>query len=369
MAAGGKNVSVLPNRLLSNNSAFGFINYNMEKSYENSEFFSLLGSGAHREDDKPGSAPEQSMYWFENVLVVLRAQLYRKDAVEQSIDHVTKYCLDQYGKTIVDAVLISIEHVVLLHIIPDISGHGAEVQHSRLLPLIDIPEHLTMRATDRYSMSYLSQFADPDEKFQKSQQRRKKKAMLERMQKNEGVSITYGNQDDDEDSDDCEGDPELLRPTMVEGATEDTFYALVHLFSAAARRRLRPNQQGCFPTEIYECILSNVTDWETRDACLHTSHILREICLKEHLFCEAEGLTLRPCEDCQTCTESTQMPRWFNLSDRKTQEENKVAYKMNSGAFPEFNSKEKEWSVMVGNGYGKKSLLAETNFLLNDYTE
>ena len=185
MAAGGKYVTVVSKGHIGNNSAFGFIVGKERTLNESKEFFRVAGSGASQNGDLPGSAPQDNIYWFEQILVVLTSQLYRENAVEQSVKSIAQYCGEVYPSTIVDAVLISIEHVVLVRIVP-----ATPIQHSRLLPLIEIKEHQTMRSTDRYTRSYLSHFADPeDEKVKKRQRRKSRKAMQENMLKNEGINF------------------------------------------------------------------------------------------------------------------------------------------------------------------------------------
>lgn len=62
-----------------------------------------------------------------------------------------------------DAVLISIEHVVLIHIIPN-----TEVQHTALMSLFQIENHLSLDVRDRYASTYLEKLARNDEKIVKS---------------------------------------------------------------------------------------------------------------------------------------------------------------------------------------------------------
>lgn len=369
MAAGGSNVTVFSQNHLSNNAAFGFIKGNKNEYDGSSEFFRVLGSGARRDGESSGSAPKETTYWFEGVLIVLTTQLFRADAVEQGIKGVARYCQTQYPDMVVDAILLSIEHVVLIHIVPASTGHGAEIQHSSILPLFEIQEHLTMKTADRFSASYLSQLANPaDEKFQRRQRIQKRKAMQERMLKNEGISMHFGDEEEDDASDDADQEDDLLHPTQVDGSTSATFYALQHVFSSAAGRRLRPSQQGCFPTEIYEHILSFVTDNATRDACLHTSHILHEICLKEYLFCEADGSLLQPCEASKGCVEPDDLPKWFNLANVKTGRQMEASFNRGGCSFLDWDTKQ-DWTVMVGSGYGKKSLLSEATFKFAEYTD
>ncbi len=67
----------------------------------------------------PGSSPKEVIYWLEGVLVFLTTQLFRAQAVLDEVSRVAKYCQQQYPEDVVHAVLMSIEHVVLIHIIPN----------------------------------------------------------------------------------------------------------------------------------------------------------------------------------------------------------------------------------------------------------
>ena len=220
-----------------------------------------------------------------------------------------------------------------------------------------------MRAEDRYSQTYLSQLANPnDEKFKKRQARKKRKAMQERMLKNEGISMHFGD-DDDAPSDGDEGE-ELLCSTQVEGSNYMTFYALQNVFSSAVCRTLAPKRQGCFPTEIYQCILSFVTDATTRDACMRASTILREICLQDYLFCEADGSILRSCDACEE--DYVGIPEQWNLSNLHTEGETRVTLKRGRSGFLDLDQ-ENDYTVMVGCGHGKKSMLSEASIKFGQF--
>ena len=355
LASGGKHMTAIRKSKLSNNSAFGLLKTN--GPVEDAEFFSVLGSGAHRAGEKPGVAPQETIYWFEGVLVVLTAQLYRDGACKRATQYVAKYCEVNHAEMVVDAVVLSIEHLIMVHIIPSSKGSGPEVQYTNLLPLFEIPEHLTMHAAERYTESYLSQHLDPNnEKFQKRLRRKQREATSERMIKNEGINMQFGK--DEDDSDDGDEEEELLLPTQVEGSNLETFHALAHLFSSAARRRLQPDQQGRFSTEIYERILSFVMDNETRDACLHASLVLRDICMREYLVSESAGLLLRPSVSCEGIVDAGAIPKWWNMLDMNTGEESKVDCKRGGCSFLDWDTGD-DWTVMVGHGYGKKSLIPE----------
>ena len=367
MAVGGRYVSIFPKRLISNNSAFGFVVGEERELTKSSEFYSILGSGAHRHGEAPGSAPKDIIYWFEGVLVFLVAQLFREDDVDRNLTYAYQYCEKHYPNIIVDAVLISIEHAILVHIVPANDLQEAEIQYTNVLPLVEIQEHLTMHAKDRYTAAYLSEVANPSEKFIKRQERKKKEAMSARMLRNEGIKFTWGNDEDEEIADEDEQD-DVLHPTQIDESICETFNGLQHLFSAATRRHLAPNRQGRFPTEIYQRILSFVTDAVTRDACLHASRVIRDICQQEYLFCEVDGSLLRPCEACEGCTHPEHTPKWWCKLDIHSGMLMDVKFKRGGCSFLDLD-REDDYMVMVGSEYGRRSLLPEAAFRFVEYKD
>lgn len=66
--------------------------------------------------ESPGSSPEKMIYWLDDVLVMLATQLYRPQVVDESVAFIAQYCRILHPQDTIDAVLISIEHVVLVHI-------------------------------------------------------------------------------------------------------------------------------------------------------------------------------------------------------------------------------------------------------------
>ncbi|KAL6713258.1 hypothetical protein ACLMJK_008723 [Lecanora helva] len=358
LAAGGKNVTTIPIPLLVHAGSFGFIK-GKTKKISTSKFFSCLGRGAHLQDQTPGAAPQEPVYWLEGVLVILSTQLFREGAVEESVTRVERYCQAKCPDAIVDAVVMSVEHVILVRYTGAVATHEAEVQHTGLLPLIDIPEHLAMRATDRYTEAYLSKCANQeDEKFQKRQKRNQRQA-YESMLDSCGIKMSFRDSDsDDEETGDDEDVEELLHPTQVDGSIFSTFYALQQVFSATAHRRLAPNRQGCFPTEIYQCILSFVVDAETRNSCLHTSHILRGICLENYLFCEADGSVLRSFKACDSGLYEGRAPKGWRIHNSETGKENRMLIE-EAGCGLLRKENDNAYAVLVGTGYGRKALLPE----------
>lgn len=352
LAAGGKNISVVSGNNLSTNDIFGFIHEEPEYN-ANSDFISHLATGAHLEGCPPGSSPEANIYWLDNVLIVLAAQLYRPSAVDEGIARVVRYCQENHSADYVDSVLISVEHVVLIYVTP-----GGSVQHTAVMPLFNIENHFTMAVSDRYAKPYLEKLAAKDEKFMGKEAKKRRKAKWASKLKNEGIDIRLGGEMDDEGDSDGEEEASLC-VTQVEGNSASTFYALAHLFEAAARKRMPPARvtDGRLPNEIYTQIIKHVTDMETRESLTKVSRTFRRICQEDLLF--TTGLIFEPCDACQACDDASLMVSWFEKYDVPTGTKSQVKMEKPGGYS---DSGAESWWVAIGAGYSKKSLLTQVAF-------
>lgn len=296
------------------------------------------------------------------MLVFLTTQLYRDNAIDEEVSRVVKHCQTHYSDRVVDAVLISIEHVILVHIIP-----GSEVQHTGLLPLINIKTHYTMDIQDRYAISYLNKLAGKDETVLEQQ----KKWQIEAMDAHnarDGVVIHRDN-DSDGEEEESEGEEEeedyVFHPSHngVEDDVSDfsTFYALMHLFDAAAVRHLPPIQprDGCLPNEIYPRILYYITDMPTRTACMKVSRLFRRLCQEDLLL--TDGIILPPCEALQGVEDPGIIPRCFEMQDLEKEERTRVGFKKAGGFLDAYDE---AFRVAVGTGRNGKSLLEGLKFRL-----
>ncbi|KAL8911488.1 MAG: hypothetical protein Q9171_003349 [Xanthocarpia ochracea] len=320
--------------------------------------FSWLATGARPEGSSPSSVPEDDVYWMDGVLVVLTTQLFRPRLYGQSIERVVKYCDLHYHDECVDAVIMSIEHVILVHVVP-----GAKVQCSNLLALFDIPHHLTLDVRERYAGAYLEKLAGKDEAFMKKEKKKITKAMDEMALRNEGIAIHRGGESDEEDDAQEEEAESALYTTQALGEdnTLSTFYALTHFFDAAARRRMPPMKarDGRFPNEIYENILSHVVDRETRISCMHVSRFFRQLCQENYLF--ADGVMFGPSKPVERCL----APKLFEMYVTDTGSLQKVKFQR-AGGF--LDSLEPSWVVAVGTSQKMKILLPNLKFRLPEAT-
>lgn len=354
LALGGKHLTVILARNLKANFTFGLLGSRSQPS-KDLEFISGLATGAHVRGATPGSSPEGVIYWLEGVLVILTTQLYRPGVVNEEVSRVANYCQDNNPNECIDAILMSIEHVVLIHVVPN-----KEVQHSALLPLLQIPNHLSMDAKDRYPSWYLEKLASKEREFMKKEEKKLHKAANESMRK-QGLFMPSDNLDEGEEESLEEEEFALYDPrARIEGCECSTFYALNHIFDAAARRRMScaKAKDGRFPNEIYANILEHVTDMETRHSCMEVSRVFRELCQEDLLF--ADGMIFKPSEACKTCVEPHNFPKSFDVYNIASGARSEVSLKR-TGKFRDYEMGP-TWTLGIGTGHSKKSLLRGLEF-------
>ena len=349
LASGGKHVTLVPETSIKDNGGWGLIDSQSDGDTEK-EFVSVLATGAHLEGQAPGSAPEETVYWLEGVLVVLTSQLFRPRAVEEGISRVFKYLQGSHPKECVDAVLLSTEHVVLMHIKPNIG-----IQHTALLPLVLISNHFT-RDVDRLFEWLVFQKKASMEEAEKESPRCNPGTMLdhgdhERLQGDfgPGHGSLHGQS----------GDIALhLSRSDIEGDATSTFFALNHLFEATARRRMRFSraQEGCLPTEIYAKILTYVTDLGTRHSCMDVSRTFRTLCQEDFIF--ADGLYLEPWKADGSFAGPDNSPTWFEMYDIASSTVSKV--KLRAVRYRvrwRTEAGTTSWKIVVGDEVDRKSVL------------
>ena len=337
-------------------SGGGKITFVPEDSGKRSSFVSVLGNGInYRGGPFPGSAPEGTIFWFEGALIFLTTQLFRPQALENGLMQVGQHCLKHHPEQTVDAMLLSIEHVVLIHVIP-----GADMQHTPLLPLVCIDCHLTMPTTDRYASSYLQKLKNQDETFIKNKHELLVKAQDEAALRNEGINISRGPRHDDDSNVDGDGDGDgdgedkeergegndeaALYTSQVDGDVLTTGFAMFHFFNAAARRCMPPSKsrEGLLPNELYARITSYVTDRSTRSTLMHVSRFFRQLCQEDYLF--AEDQMLRAGDGPQDADDG--LPLAFVLNDLVQGESMAVRWER-AGGFLDWDSKGR-YRVAVG---------------------
>ena len=354
LAAGGRNASIISTDKVWSNGAFGFMHDGSGRTPD-SEFISTLASGAHLQGFSPGSSPDTTIYWLENVLVVLTAQLYLPGAADEGIERIVQYCKEGHSTEYVNAVVISIEHVILVHV-----GPGGKVQRTDIMPLFEIENHLSMAVEHRYAKDYLGKLAAKDELFMKKEARKQRKVQAESVLKNDGIDFHYGGEDDDEVDSDGE-EESALRATKVEGDITSTFYALVHLFEAATCKpiSIAGATDGLLPNEVYTEIVKHVLGTETRDSLMKVSRTFRQICQEDLVL--TEDMIFTPSDACQGCDEACNIPNWFEKYDIASGIQSQVKFKR-AGGF--LDSGGVLLKVAIGTEYGRKSLLPNISFRL-----
>lgn len=203
------------------------------------------------------------MYWLEGALVSLVPRLNRPGVLEKAVGDVVRYGRDECGRSALHAVLLSIEHVVLLKSYPN-----NILDRTELLPLITIKYHRSMNAVQRYGTKGV------DEIYQATLQEAEEEAEEEAEQ-----------EDEDEDEDTMDKREAAASETSQTWTPAETFTSLIALFEASTRQGLKPtNVEGHnIPNEVYEEILSYVSDMQTYNACLKASRRIRSLCHRRPL--------------------------------------------------------------------------------------
>lgn len=358
---GGNHVTAIPSAIVEKNGVYGF-NKGPPHDPNDTGFMSCLATGAHVRGSCPGSSPLGTVYWLDDVLIFLTTQLYRPGALDNGVSCVFKYCQENHPNDVIDAILISIEHVVLVHIVPDV-----EIQHSSLLPLLDIQNHITLDVKDRYASTCLEKKQGPkDDRFTKREQKKIQKAQEEMMCKTSGFRVIKHDDSDEEDESSEESDEEepALHTSQagVEGNPFITFYALCHVFESAARRRMPPERpfEGCLPNELYPEIFKHVLDNETRATCMQVSRAFRNIYQANVLF--ADGIIMEPSESCKACDNYRERPEWLNIYDVASGARSKVELREGGGGWSIHPEGEQSFMVAVGKSPDTLSLLPRVTF-------
>lgn len=242
------------------------------------EFLAHLGVGSHLEGNAPGSAPEGLVYWFQGALVLIAAQLNRPGALEESVAQVAFYCRVNCPEDSVNAIVISIEHVVLVRVYAD-----GRVDHTTMLSLFALKSHYSKDTRERYDALAIEE-----------REREAKLSLDDNLSEEdrEQMMIHPKSIDNHANDADCRG----FGRDMI--ATEPTFMALVSLLDATARQQLPRSRasEGYFPTEIYRFVIANVVDFETYCACKKVSRNFRDLC-QEFLRVGNNTVTILPNRD------------------------------------------------------------------------
>lgn len=309
-----------------------YLGITTEDSHETAiELATYLGVGYHMAGLSIGSAPVETKYWFEGALICLRPRLDCPGILEQAVADAVEYGRAQCTRSSFNAVLISIEHLVLIKSFPD-----GTVHHTEVLPLIRIISHLSKDPHARYGDQELANYYSGCYGIQKPKVKEPEELDLEQPNQNsdqqnnrdsrgndddtgskieeyghsEGVeeetmrghngAVAAAESESGSDSEYTEGDEEGPRtpdeeskhwvrkvvPIHVKNVSiQSTFMALVQFFDATTLESLRPARpnEARLPDEICEMVLHNVSDAKTYNACLKVSRRFRLICQQRPL--------------------------------------------------------------------------------------
>ena len=231
---------------------------------------SKIGLGFHQSGQKSGSAPTETTYWFNHILVHLVQNLSTEEnvftAYSNAIIHAKTTMQESKAFNI---VLLSIRHIVLIRHSP------FGVQRTPLLPLLQI-------------------VADDDADF--SAHYLLKKREEEETRKEATIGDDYADDDGDESAlkTDLKKIKTPVESSQLQADHDATFSALIHLFEASAEASLKPEapKEGLLPTELYYSILQYV-DEETQRACLGVSRKFRRICHERFRISQDHELVAR----------------------------------------------------------------------------
>ncbi|CAD6577020.1 MAG: hypothetical protein ASARMPREDX12_008084 [Alectoria sarmentosa] len=257
-SAGSSSVELVYSQNLREGEGHAFLSKGVEKE-ATTEFLAHLGIGGHLEGNEPGSAPEGLMYWFQGALVLVTAQLNRPGALEESVAQVASYCRAKFPEKSNNAIVISIEHVVLVRVYAD-----GRVDHTRMMSLFALQTHYSKDTRERYSTLAIEKKEREVKEFlalAEAETRRQKR----RIMRQQGIDV--GEESDEHLSSDDRAELDSCHPASIFNSTnnaldrylgrdmattEPTFMALVSLLDATARQQLPKSKpvEGRLPTEI-----------------------------------------------------------------------------------------------------------------------
>ena len=291
LAAGGENLSLVDYRLVKKPYDralyLGMTTSDLSESGADMELATFLGAGYHMDGLPEGSAPGETMYWLEGALICLARHLDHPGILTKAIADVIEYGRNSAGISF-NAVLISIEHVVLIKSLPD-----GSVDYTDLLCLIPIITHYSKDARARYGDQALDAFYDAKFPVKNEQTKEPNEKDVEQLSKDTVDSKITDEEEDQEagvtevSNDETEDEVELIvQPNPVtEASIKKSFMGLVHFFEATILETLRPTQpnEARLPEEICQMVLRNVSDIKTYNSCLKASRRFRLMCQERTL--------------------------------------------------------------------------------------
>ncbi|KAI9781528.1 MAG: hypothetical protein M1839_005943 [Geoglossum umbratile] len=193
--------------------------------------------GFHRPGKDAGSAPMETTYWFQGVLVCLAANINDKMEMKMAVARTVQFAHAE-GHRKFYAIIISLEHVILLQV--RACGGTTRVRHTDPIVLFEIANHLARDPRER----------PPQEP--KYDPRRKHRQWSENVKSPTALCTLF---------------PGFLRLINF----------LDHAFTQSLPWSYSPNE-GVFPAEVYHMILMNVEDVRTYSTCAKVCRSFRNYC-------------------------------------------------------------------------------------------
>lgn len=353
------------------------------------EFIAHLGVGSHLEENAPGSAPQELMYWFQGALVLVTAQLDRPGALEESVAQAASYCRAKCPEDSVNVIVISIEHVVLVRVYAD-----ERVEHTTTLSLFELQNHYSKDTRERYDAQAIEEkenaakaiLARHEVEGRRRERRRMRQQGVEvgeesddSLSRDEHVQLESGYHPESIFNNVDMADCRQFERDMV--ATEPTFMALVSLLDATARQRLPQSKgvEGRFPLEIYRFVIANIVDFETHCVCKRVSRNFRDLC-QETLRVGNNAVTVMPNPDTRSYSHApepttddmeTNWPRRQRMQNDELQSEHPLFRVVHdsTGLFQELPlgsatrggrrnvDDEATWHIVVGSEHDRRSMI------------
>lgn len=298
------------------------------------EFATSLGVGYHMDGLPMGSAPHETKYWLQEALICLVPRLNCPGILEKAIVDAIEYGRADCTRNSFNAVLMSIEHLVLIK-----SYSDGNIDHTELLPLMSISTHVSKDSRARYGDQALDTFynavftqdsqeddqskemdveqlsqhskqqdckndddcdddrdemneeQDPEENIKdKSMEDGHEEVRVENEEAEEDSETTHNSEEDarmvDEGSEEKVAVVQPPQQQVTNASIKKSFMSLIQFFEATTLETLRLTQpnEARLPEEICEMVLRNVSDVKTYESCLKVSRRFRQICQRRPLI-------------------------------------------------------------------------------------
>ncbi|KAL8655061.1 MAG: hypothetical protein Q9210_001122 [Variospora velana] len=247
LAAGGDYLRIVDERRILFppwTNLFGAIDHG-EGSEGERELISSIGNGFHLNGQPIGSAPSTSKYWFEGALVYLVPRLDQDNIMERAIADAVRYGREECGRTLFNAVLISIGDLVFLRSFPD-----GRVEHSPTMPLLSTTGSSGLNAQQHYGKTWLDDFYGHEMARREDAKRAaaEKAAKEKNGQGSDGSVVSasrHNSQDSTNQQNDCkDNDDSLCSANKLEQEFSDLNQAGITSGLAAADKLIQDNSEA-----------------------------------------------------------------------------------------------------------------------------